>query len=58
MTSLLAVFIMKFRHKLFAYRDAEAGSSALSSDSTGQFAVQVESFLRDYRRLEAEVCHF
>uniref|UniRef100_A0A1I8ENX0 BED-type domain-containing protein n=1 Tax=Wuchereria bancrofti TaxID=6293 RepID=A0A1I8ENX0_WUCBA len=34
--------------------DTEAGSSAVSSDSTGQFAGQVESFLRDYRRLEAE----
>ncbi|CAG9536893.1 unnamed protein product [Cercopithifilaria johnstoni] len=34
--------------------DAEAGSSAVSSDSTGQFAGQVESFLRDYRRLETE----
>ncbi|KAL3984996.1 BED zinc finger family protein [Acanthocheilonema viteae] len=34
--------------------DPEAGSSAVSSDSTGQFAGQVESFLRDYRRLEAE----
>uniref|UniRef100_A0A0R3RHC1 BED-type domain-containing protein n=1 Tax=Elaeophora elaphi TaxID=1147741 RepID=A0A0R3RHC1_9BILA len=34
--------------------DTEAGSSAVSSDSTGQFAGQVESFLRDYRRLETE----
>uniref|UniRef100_A0A8R1XW08 BED-type domain-containing protein n=1 Tax=Onchocerca volvulus TaxID=6282 RepID=A0A8R1XW08_ONCVO len=34
--------------------DTEATSSAVSSDSTGQFAGQVESFLRDYRRLETE----
>uniref|UniRef100_A0A915Q0A9 BED-type domain-containing protein n=1 Tax=Setaria digitata TaxID=48799 RepID=A0A915Q0A9_9BILA len=34
--------------------DSEGTSSAVSSDSTGHFAGQVESFLRDYRRLEAE----
>ncbi|MCP9262812.1 hypothetical protein DINM_005777 [Dirofilaria immitis] len=36
------------------FQDTETPSSAVSSDSTGQFAGQVESFLRDYRRLEAE----
>lgn len=47
-----------FIHKFSTCRDTEAGTSAVSSESTGQFAGQVESFLRDYRRLETEVCFY
>ncbi|VDM99453.1 unnamed protein product [Thelazia callipaeda] len=36
--------------------DVESATSVVNSDATGQFAGQVESFLKDYRRLEVEVC--